>query len=161
MFHVGYGTKKRELRIRKIAEEDKSTGVILAAVHFEWMLKRAILKMGVTPTKSLRKQLEGVYRIKKFGNRDGYKEIWSREVAPRFKKAALGTVLGKLEKIQNHAVRVRGKIIHGNGTVSDAQADEAIDLFLRAGSKLRDFAERQGIDLDTRLKSRIKPRLVD
>lgn len=75
----------------------------------------------------------------------------------RFKNSSLGTVLGTLTKVQNHALDVRGRVIHGNGTVSSASADEAIELFLGAGKKLRDFAEARGESLDSRLKSRIKP----
>jgi hypothetical protein len=158
MFHVGFGTKNREAEIRKIAQSDRTTALILAAVHFEWMLKRTILKMGTSPTKDLRSQLEDVFRISKRHGKDGYKEIWDREVGKRFKNSSLGTVLGKLTKIQNHALDVRGKVIHGNGTVSNASAGEAIDLFLEAGAKLRDFALARGGSLDTRLRARIKPR---
>jgi hypothetical protein len=42
--------------------------------------------------------------------------------------------------------------------VSFAHADEAIELFLGAGKKLRDFARKFRIDLDTRLKTRPKPK---
>ncbi len=158
MFDVGFGTKNREAEIRKIAQSDRTTALILAAVHFEWMLKRTILKIGTSPTKDLRSQLEGVFRISKRHGKDGYKEIWDREVGQHFKNSSLGTVLGKLTKIQNHALDVRGKVVHGNGTVGNASADEAIDLFLDAGAKLRDFALARGESLDTRLRARIQPR---
>lgn len=159
MFHVGFGSAQREAEIRKIAVTDRTTALILAAVHFEWMLKRAILKLGASPTKDLREQLEDVFRIQKKSGRDGYKEVWAREVRNRFKNAALGTVLGKLSRIQSHALDVRGKVIHGNGTVKKSDADEAIDLFLGAGEKLRDFASQRGVDLDARLKARPRPKV--
>jgi hypothetical protein len=159
MFHVGFGSAKREAEIRKIGAADRTTALILAAVHFEWMLKRAILKLGTSSTKSLRAQLEDVFRIRAHNNQDGYKEIWDREVGKRFKNASLGTVLGKLTQIQNHAWKVRGKVIHGNGTVRKADADEAIDLFLGSGGKLQQFAQRNREDLDTKLKARAKPRM--
>jgi hypothetical protein len=158
MFHVSFGSAKRETEIQKIANTDHTTALILAAVHFEWMLKRAIMKLGTSPTKNLRAQLEEVFRMSRHNNQDGYKEIWDREVGKRFKSASLGTVIGKLTQIQNHALNVRGKVIHGNGTVSKSDADEAIDLFLGAGRKLQRFAQKNREDLDTRLKARIKPR---
>ncbi|MFN3347371.1 hypothetical protein [Pseudorhodoplanes sp.] len=160
MFHVGFGSAKREAEIRKFAAADRTTALILAAVHFEWMLKRAILKLGASPTKSLRNQLEDVFRMQKHNGRDGYKEVWDREVGKRFKNGALGTVLGKLNQIQSHALDVRGKIIHGNGTVSKSDSDQAIELFLGAGVKLREFAAKHGIDLDARLKTRTKPKVA-
>ncbi len=154
MFHVGFGSAEREAKIRLIAEGDRTTAVILAAVHFEWMLKRAILKLSRSPTSSLREQLEDVFRMHEKNGQDGYKEVWEREVGRQFKNAALGTVLGRLSQIQNHALNVRGRVVHGNGTVSKADANEAIELFLGAGAKLRAFVARHGVDIDARLRTR-------
>ena len=156
MFSVGFGSEKREAKIREMGREDLTTAVILAAVHFEWMLKRAILKLGRSPTKKLREQLERVYSISDRDNRDGYKSIWAREIQPRYKRAALGTVLGKLTAINDNAMAVRGRVIHGNGTVSKTDAHKAIELFLTSGKKLRDFTLKNGDNLDSRLKARIK-----
>lgn len=161
MFSVEFGSANREEKIREIAQGDPTTGVILAAVHFEWMLKRAILKLGATPTKALREQLKDVYTIQDRGERKGYKTIWRHEVQPRFKRAALGTVLGCLPKIQSVALDVRGRVVHGNGTVSHEKAQEAIDLFLKGGNKLREFALMNGEDLDSLLRTRIKTRFSE
>jgi hypothetical protein len=122
------------------------------------MLKRAILKLGSSPTKVLRENLEDVYRIEDKNSQQGYQEIWRREVQPRFANAALGTVLGRLTAIQNVALDLRGRIVHGNGTASRKQAGEAVKLFLDAGEKLRAFAETGGENLDSRLKRRIEAR---
>lgn len=158
MFSVGFGSKKREAEIRRISNKDHTTAVILAAVHFEWMLKRAVLKLGISPTKALRKKLEGVYKIHAKKRNGDYKTIWRQEVEPRFKNSALGTVLGSLPKIQNTALDVRGKIVHGNGTVGRDEGMTAIDLFMKAGEKLREFASKHGEDLDSVLKQRRKCR---
>ena len=99
MFTIGFGSQNRERKIRCIAEEDHTTAVILAAVHFEWMLKRAILKLGINQTMKLRKQLEDVYKLKESEGKNSYKVIWDREVGKRFKNSALGSVLGSLPKI--------------------------------------------------------------
>ena len=63
IFSVGYGSKKREEKILQYLEEDCIVAIILAAVHFEWMLKRTILKLSKSPTKKLRKTLENVFLI--------------------------------------------------------------------------------------------------
>ena len=161
MFSVGFGSQNREVRIRQVAEDDPTTAVILAAVHFEWMLKRTILKLGLTPTKTLRDQLADVYTIKdKKGHNEDYKTIWRREVEPRFKNAALGTVLGRLTAIQNVAWQCRGHIVHGNGTASREQSQEAVELFLEAGEKLRAFATKHKVNLDSRLTPRATARKI-
>jgi len=164
MFAVGFGSKNRETAIRRIAGKDHTTAVVLAAVHFEWMLKRAVLKLGISPTRRLRLQLEDVYKIREKGGKGDYQKIWRREVEPRFKNSALGSVLGNLPKIQSFgrkgtAMDVRGRIVHGNGTVSRRDAQMAVDQFLRAGEKLRAFAAKHGEDLDSVLRRRIKRRL--
>ena len=158
MFSVGFGTKNREQRIRELAKSDRSMAVILAAVHFEWMIKRALLKLGTSPTSDLRRKLESIYSIAGKNGQQGYSDVWASEIGQKFKHAALGTVIGKLQRIQAHALNVRGKIIHGNDTVSDKDADEAIGLFLGAGEKLRDFVADKGCDLDSKLRPRRIPR---
>jgi hypothetical protein len=159
MFHVGYGIANRELAIRKIAQKDHVTALILAAVHFEWMIKRTIIKLGRSPTSSLRKKLEGVYKIESKNGSVGYKEVWNEEVAKRFHNASLGIVLGRLQAIQDNALKLRGQVVHGNGVVSNNKAQQAIDLFLDAGQKLNTFASSHGENLDARLRSRINNRI--
>lgn len=158
MFSVGFGIKNREKRIREMAKSDRCTAVILAAVHFEWMLKRALLKLGTSPTSELRQVLESVYSMAGKNGQQGYSDVWASEIGSKFKHAALGTVIGKLQRIQAQALNVRGKVIHGNGTVSKKDADEAIELFLGAGEKLRNFAANNGCNLDSKLRTRRKPR---
>lgn len=68
-----------EKRIREIAKSDRSTAIILAAVHFEWMLKRTLLMLGSSPTKGLRQQFESIYSMTGKNGHDGYKELWARE----------------------------------------------------------------------------------
>lgn len=160
MFSVGFGSQNRENEIRRIAEEDPTTAVILGSVHFEWMVKRAILKLGMSPTKALREQLEDVYKINAMSGHRDYRRIWRREVEPRFKNAALGTVLGRLTKIQNVALHLRGRIVHGNGTASRKNAKDAIDLFLEAGEQLRAYATEHGEDLDSALRRRLRARKI-
>lgn len=166
MFNVRYGSENRERRIREIANEDLTVGVILAAVHFEWMMKRAILKLGTNPTFQLREELSRVTGVRRKERsdgsaQDGYYEVWKREVDSRIRKrSALGTVLGKLTDIRDKAMKVRGHIVHGNGTCKREDAEKAIELFLAVGPKLRAFASRHGENLDTKLKGRLKSRSV-
>jgi hypothetical protein len=160
MFEVGFGSSKREAEIGKLAAQDLSVGVVLAAAHFEWMVKRTILKVGVSPTKNLRERLEKVSSLRSGNKPDDLERVWHDEISSRRKKAALGTVLGQLTAIRNDAVKVRGRIIHGNGTVKSSDAQSAVDLFLGAGPKLRNFAKKHDEDLDTRLAMRLKERSI-
>jgi|GEM_PF-4225217 len=160
MFTVGYGVEKREQKIQSLMTDDPVTAVVLAAVHFEWMLKRTILVLGITPTRKLRAQLELVYRLddKSFSrNSPTYKSVWNVEIMNGSRRnASLGRVLGNLHQLQGHAMKVRGKIIHGNGAVSRSDAMRAVDLFLGSGRKLSLFARSHGKSLDSKLVIRRK-----
>ena len=161
MFSVEYGIANREKKIYEIADTDPTTAVILAAVHFEWMIKRSILKLGCSPTAELRKELEDIYKLAIKGkNQNDYRSFWKREIACRFKNAQLGSVLGILHKLQESTMKVRGRVIHGNGTVSKEVADDAIKEFMSAANKLTTFALKHGEDLDEKLKRRNKAREV-
>lgn len=162
MFSVGYGIQNRVERILEISKDDPTTATILSAVHFEWMIKRAILKLGCAPTAALRTELEDTYKLAiPNEKKKDYRSIWKREVAARFKNSELGSVLGNLHVLQNSTMKVRGRVVHGNGTVSKEVASEAINQFIRAADKLNSFAKKHGEDLDQKLKARIKPREID
>ena len=159
MFSVGFGIANREGRIIEIGDADSTTAVVLSAVHFEWMIKRSILKLGCSPTAALRKELESIYKLAIGGsNQNDYRSIWKKEVACRFRNAQLGKVLGNLHTLQNSTMKVRGRVIHGNGTVSNEVADKAIKEFMSAANKLTEFALKHGENLDEKLKTRIIPR---
>lgn len=161
MLSVGYGSENRERRIREFFNNgEPCTAVLLAAVHFEWTIKRAILKLGISPTKALRDNLEGIYKLRETENGKDYKNIWEEEVSIRFQNSKLGTVLGSLHRIQNDTSKVRGRIIHGNGTVSIEVAEVAMNEYLRAAQKIRVFTRRHGEDLDSRLIPRHKARTI-
>ena len=134
LFTVGFGNANRANKICDIAKTDHTTAVILASVHFEWMIKRAILKLGTSPTKQLREDLENVYSLRDKGKRKGYLTIWNTEVGKRLKNANLGTVMGSIYNLEDHALKMRGRIVHGNGTVSPKDGELAVDEFLGAPS---------------------------
>src|SRR5690606_14414414 len=100
MFFVRFGSEKRENEIRSLSQGDLSVGVILAATHFEWMMKRAILKLGVSPTRTLRKRLERLSSLYAPNKPDDLERAWNEEVARHRKKASLGIVLGQLTSIR-------------------------------------------------------------
>ena len=162
MFSVGYGFKKRETRIRELLDEEPSTSVILAAVHFEWSIKRSILMLGHSPTAELRKKLEDTWALSSNetdkAGRLTIKGLWKSEISEQIRNAAIGKVVANFPKCIEKAKSARGKVIHGNGTVSKATASEAVDEYLSAACKIYEFSHRHGVELDSRLKPRRKRR---
>lgn len=158
IWNVSYGSEKREQFIRAHAKIDPSGGVMYSAMHFEWTLKRAIKKLGKSPTRLLGEELEKIYSFSNDKNGRNYKAIWDREISKHHKRSALGTILGNLPTIKNVAMTTRGKVAHGNGPITDAEAEQAIDLYLNACRKIRDFVKQKGEDVDTKLKARLDPK---
>ena len=156
IFSVGYGSKKREEKILQYLEEDYIVAIILAAVHFEWMLKRTILKLSKSPTKKLRKTLENVFLITSSNNQKILQKVWISEVANEYKNASFGTVLPNFTSIKDKSKFVRGFLVHGNGLTKKSNTKSAINEYLRATQKLREFALKNGHDLDKRLNARLK-----
>ena len=155
MFEISYGSKNRVQRICEISKSEPTLALILAAVHFEWTVKRCILKMGSSPTVGLRAKLESTFQLKG-KNKDDLKTVWNDEIGGQYQRSKLGQVVGSLNDISNKALQVRGKLIHGNGTTSKSKTLEAISIFLKSSDKIYDFAQDHGADLDKRLKTRRK-----
>lgn len=142
-FLVNDGSENREKKIREIARDDHTHAVVLAAIHFEWTIKRTILKLRRSPAAKLGKQLESVSDLR------SYEKIWRLEIRSNNKRPALKTVLGKrITELQRKTFEIREKIVQGKDTVKKSEVMKAIDLYLDASKKLRDFATDNGENLD-------------
>lgn len=161
MFSEIFGSENREDKILKMIKQEPTAAVILAAVHFEWTIKRVILKLGISPTKELRNKLEDVYSFEDRGNkRAEYKSIWEAEISKRFNNSALGTIVGSIGKLKSEGIHVRNNIVHGNGTIPKVKAQKAVKRFFLVTKKFRDFAEIHGENLDASLNPKRKPRKI-
>jgi len=159
MFLVGYGFEKRESRIMELLDDEPTTAVILASVHFEWSLKRAILMLGQSPTALLRKKLERVWFLgpddKDHKGNQTVKGIWNQEISSQYKNGKIGKVIANFPKCIEDAKAARGRVIHGNGTVSRKSAEDAVTKYLKASRKIYLFARKHNLNLDSRLKARL------
>jgi hypothetical protein len=155
LWSVAFGHKKRERVIRTLLATDPTTGLMGAAVHFEWTLRRTILILGKSPTKSLREELDKTFKLQsQQKSARTLSGLWRREVVVAEKHVALGKVVTKLSAIQNTAAKARGAAIHGNGVLSSKSARESAELYLQGADQLGAFVRRQGSNIDGRLKAR-------
>ncbi len=156
LFSVGYGSENRERYINSLLENDPTIALILASVHFEWTIKRAILTLSSAPSKSLREKLESTYLLLSNNKLVGLDEIWHQEVGISIKNASFDKIIGNLTLIlgEGGAKSLRGKIIHGNGTISKAVAREAVSSYFVACENIRKLAKRNGKNLDQKLRPR-------
>jgi hypothetical protein len=145
MFLVKDTPAQRERRIRQFLASDPPIAVLLAAIHFEWTVKRAILKLSVRPTAQLRGDLAETFGLER------YKDAWSAELGLPGMPAVVGRSLWHRVTI---AFRLRNQIVHGAGGCSQSHAEPRVNALLDAAERLRALAADRGSDLYTKLQVR-------
>jgi hypothetical protein len=151
LFSVGYGSENREKFIEEHLDIDPSVAVILASIHFEWMLKRTILVLSISPIAELRDKLQDVWRY------DAFNKIWHKEIGGRIKNSSLSHIIEVKSvldpprpraKLSSSAKDIRSEVIHGNGTISKNRARIAVIDFINESQKLRNFVLNNEKNLD-------------
>jgi hypothetical protein len=164
LFSVGYGSENREKLILEYLDKEYSIALILAAVHFEWMLKRTILVLGKKYTEPLGEELENTYKLT---GKDSLEELWKREIGTRVKDGSFRKNIGlksvylkdvNSNNLSNHAKDIRSELIHGNRPPGKKRATQAVNDYITASKNLRSFVKKQSENLDDRLSARQKPR---
>lgn len=159
MFFVSDNQELRHNRIRAFLTDDSATvAVILAAIDFEWSVRRAILALGTSPTKHIRE----VTFARFHGGYSDYCDAWKDEVRCWLGQS-LAQVIPHWSRLVNKkdgAVRLRGKIVHGSQVpVSADFAKARVDDWLVASALLEGLANKHNTSLYKRIV-RITPREV-
>lgn len=139
-------------RHEQIRSLDPCMGVILAAADFEWTVRRAILALGVQPTKDIQQNV-----LSKISGLNGYRDAWKKEVVPYTGKQ-LPDLVPNWDFFQKEAYPLRDKLVHGKGAVSEASARECMECILAASRALIFYAEGYGETLYSRQIRRMKSR---
>ena len=134
MFFVSDTQANRHKLIRSFhSKSQDSIAVILAAVDFEWTVRRAILALGTRSTKDIRKSLEMSWGL------DKYKDIWSQEVTIRLQVSLVQIIPGWSEL--RDAFKFRDRLVHGVvGVISQDAASRSVEAILRGSAELETFA---------------------
>ena len=143
MFLVGDTADERRERILKFLAAEPAIAVLLAAIHFEWTLKRAILKLSDEPTASLRAELARVYGL------DTYKAAWREHVVA----ATLPQIVRNWSEV-TQAFKLRNALVHGAVGCSARFAKPRVNALLKAAAAMQGFANSRDHDLYSKLKTR-------
>ena len=157
MFFISDSQASRHDHIRSFLNDESATiAVILAAIDFEWSIRRAILALGTSATKQIR---EVVFADLHGGYKD-YADVWKREVA-NWLGQSLSAVIphwSRLASKKDGAVRLRGQIVHGAQVAVWANvARPHVDDWLSASVLLEGLAQKNQTSLYKRIVRR-KPR---
>lgn len=146
MFTVKETSIAREQRITNLVQTDPALAVILAAVHVEWTLRRAIIALGTAPNTVVRAKLSRCHGLQ------AYKELWRQEVTPRT-HVRLNHIVSNWDGLVR-AFKLRHRLVHGAATCQQFYAEQRVSWALEAARNVRAFVADRGVDVDRRLPIR-------
>ena len=150
MYRVSDARQAREEKIRAFLNPEPALALLLATSHFEWVVKRATLKLSPRPSKALRCDLGAVYGL------DRYKKIWRSEVQPRLKRS-LCECVSNWSTVRDAFV-LRGALVHGAGGTSARHARQYVEAVISGAAQVEEAARKAGVNLYCRLRARKRPR---
>lgn len=140
--------ERHEYVSRFMDGDDASIAVLLAAADFERCIRRAILGLGMSPTKEIR---ENFFRQHFHGPRR-FKEVWRIEVKPRIGRNLADEVVPRWDSVER-AYSFRHRLIHGiPGKLSPELASGVARTFLKAAVAVGRVAGEHGVDLDRTIR---------
>jgi hypothetical protein len=146
MFLVRDTSAAREARIQGFLSDDPSLAALLAIVHVEWTLRRAIIALGSSPNVVVREQLRQCH------GHENYRDVWRDEVLPRTGQRLTG-VIQNWDGLKR-TFRLRHVLVHGVRPVSFDYAAERAGWALAGAADIRALCTAHGIDIDSRLPVR-------
>lgn len=150
MFLVTDTQEERHANIWKFFENDPTVGVILAAIDFEWTVRRAVLALGQRPTKEIREST-----LARCSGLQKYKDAWRTEVFPCHKRS-LPQVVTCWKDLKT-AFRLRHVLVHGvSGTTTAEYAFTHVNTMLTSSKNISQFSSGLGKDLFKRKIVRIR-----
>lgn len=160
MFFVSDSQAIRHDRIRSfVTDESSAIAVILAAIDFEWSMRRAILALGTNPTKHIREVVFAEFN----GGYQNYAEAWKNEVSIWLGQSLAQTIphWSRLASKKDGAVRLRGQIVHGaQVAVSADYARPRVEDWLHASALLEVLAHQHNTSLYKRIVRRTPRKVV-
>jgi hypothetical protein len=154
MFLATGSLENRHRKIRSFLPAEPVIAILLAAIDFEWTVRRAVIALGTSANRDIRDRV-----LNRCHGANDYKNAWKTEVKVRLGKG-LPEIISNWKFLKEDAYLLRHQVIHGlRGMPSSRKAAERVDAFLEASKAVASFAFDQGVQLaGKRLPVRRKPR---
>jgi hypothetical protein len=146
MFLVKDSSSSREEEIRQILAKDPPLASLLAVIHFEWTIRRAIIALGKSPNVEVRDKLKYCHGC------DKYKDVWKDEVFPKTQLCLPQAVKDWQGLVR--AFKLRHRLVHGTASCGFDYAKERVDWAINAAVDVRSICADREINLDLRLPVR-------
>ncbi len=150
MYLAGETPEFREKRIRDFLAREPAIAVILAAVHFEWTVSRAILFLSRKPNKELRHTLQA-----SCSGLQGYNRCWKETVTLATPGPALNQIVTNWFLV-TEAFDLRNGLVHGRNTCTRNTATPHTEALLEGARFVAAFCRNRGADLTKRIPVRRK-----
>lgn len=142
MFLANHRFESRHKKIRSFLPQEPVIAILLAAVDFEWSVRRAIIALGTNSNRHIRDSV-----LRRCHGADAYKDAWKDEVKTRLGRS-LAEVVPNWEFIRTEAFVLRHQVVHGDkGLPSTKKTTESVEAFLVGSAAIDEFAKGQGIEL--------------
>ena len=151
MFLVKDSSPSREERIKQFLPGDPPLAALLAVIHFEWTIRRAIIALGTSPNVEMREKLIRCHGC------NAYKDLWKDEVFPKI-KLRLPQVIKNWDGLVR-AFRLRHRLVHGVTSCGIDYARERVYWAIDGANDVRAVCLAYSIDLDSRLPVRKRLKL--
>jgi hypothetical protein len=152
MFLVKDSSELREERIKQLLNEDPALASLLAVIHFEWTVRRAIVALGKSSNVEVREKLNRCHGC------DRYKDLWKEEVFPKINRRLPEDVVQDWNGVVR-AFRLRHRLVHGVSSCGADYAKERVYWALNGATNIRNECANHSIDLDSRLPVRKRAKL--
>jgi hypothetical protein len=141
----------REAKIRTWLGGEPSVSLLVAAVHLEWTVCRAVLFLSRRPNSEVRREMVQIYGLER------YKDLWRKEVGEAPEGLGLPTVVADWKAVTD-AFKARDRLVHGRDRYTRNMATPHVEALLRAAADVRGYCASRGIDLQARMPVRKKVR---
>ena len=130
---------RRHKKIRSFLPKEPVIAILLAAVDFEWTVRRAVIALGTNSNRHIRDTI-----LNRCHSADDYKKAWAAEVKPRLPKG-LPEVVPNWKFLKEEAYFMRHRVVHGlYGMPNSKKAEERSEAFLAASNAIHEFALLHG-----------------
>ena len=142
----GDTSEARRKKVDAVFAVSPMAGFLLASVNLEWTLRRAILALGMDPTKQIRAAFKKAHGIKK------YKEVWKKQVSRPFGRPGLYELVEKKSRARKFSwqdvldgFEQRNVIVHGcSCTQGEERLRRFTDVFVDMAEILVEFVAANG-----------------
>jgi hypothetical protein len=147
-------SEHRHKKIRSFLPQEPVIAILLAAVDFEWTVRRAVIALGTNSNRFIRDEV-----LNRCHGADDYKDAWKAEVKRRLGKG-LPEIVTNWKFLKEEVFLLRHQVIHGLRPMpSSRKTQERVEAFLTASKAIWEFALLHETPLfGTRLPVRRKPR---